>query len=65
MFSDQQNAYKHMIIEYSILKEKDTKFKAEIIKLKSEGMKTEAAFAQLLGLLGNPFEELLKFKYDV
>jgi hypothetical protein len=58
--TNQQNAYKHMIIEYEILKEKGSEFKAEIKKLKLKGLKTEAAFAKLLGLKGNPYEELLK-----
>ncbi|MBN1649680.1 MAG: DUF4269 domain-containing protein [Bacteroidales bacterium] len=58
--SSQQNAYKHMLIEYKILKEKGLAFKTEILKLKSEGYSTEAAFAHLLGIKGNPFNELLK-----
>ena len=55
-----QNAYKHMIAEYKILNAKSAEFKAEIIKLKREGLKTEPAFAKLLGLIGDPYEELLK-----
>jgi len=57
-----QNAYRHMLVEYEILKSKDEKFRAEIIRLKKEGLKTEPAFARLLGLNGNPYEELLKFE---
>lgn len=59
----QQNAYQHMIIEHKILLEKGEKFREEIIKLKEEGIKTEPAFAKLLGLEGNPYEELLKFDF--
>lgn len=59
----QQNAYQHMIIGYKILLEKGEKFRQEIIKLKEEGIKTEPAFAKLLGLEGNPYEELLKFDF--
>lgn len=58
--TSQQNAYKHMLIEYKILKANDLAFKTEILKLKSEGYTTEAAFAKQLGLSGNPFVELLK-----
>ncbi|NMH86136.1 DUF4269 domain-containing protein [Flavivirga sp. Y03] len=59
--SEEQNAYKHMLIENWILKQKGLTFKEEIIKLKSSGIKTEPAFATLLGLKGNPYTELLKF----
>lgn len=55
-----QNAYKHMIVEHKILSAKGDEFKMEIIRLKRKGLKTEPAFAKLLGLDGNPYEELLK-----
>lgn len=58
--TDKQNAYRHMLIENRILQEKGVEFKQEIIKLKSSGIKTEPAFAKLLGLSGNPYVELLK-----
>ncbi|TSE08479.1 MULTISPECIES: DUF4269 domain-containing protein [Aquimarina] len=58
--TQEQNAYKHMMIEYKILKKMGAKFKTDIRKLKKEGLKTEPAFAKLLGLTGNPYEELLK-----
>ncbi|MDH5367934.1 MAG: DUF4269 domain-containing protein [Cyclobacteriaceae bacterium] len=57
--TEQQNAYKHMILEYKILTKMGSTFKAQIKKLKKEGLKTEPAFAKLLGLSGNPYEELL------
>lgn len=57
---EQQHAYKHMLIEHKILQKMGPEFKAEIIKLKKEGLKTEPAFAKLLGLQGNPYTELLK-----
>jgi hypothetical protein len=60
--SFQQNAYQHMIIEQRLLIEKGEKFRQEIIKLKRQGLKTEPAFAKLLGLDGNPYKELLKLK---
>lgn len=58
--TEKQNAYMHMLIEHKILKEREIKFKNEIIKLKKDGLKTEAAFAKLLGIKGNPYDELLK-----
>ncbi len=59
---ERQNAYRHMIIENRILKEKGSKFKQRVKELKSKGIKTEPAFARLLGLQGNPYAELLKLK---
>lgn len=60
--SDKTNGYRHMIIEYKLLNLYGEKFKKEIIKLKKEGLKTEPAFAKLLKLEGNPYEELLKYQ---
>lgn len=56
----EQRAYRHMLTEYRILKEKGDEFKQQIIALKRLGIKTEPAFAQLLGISGNPYIELLK-----
>ncbi|WP_025144121.1 DUF4269 domain-containing protein [Pedobacter jeongneungensis] len=56
----QQNAYLHMLIEYKLLLEKGEEFRQEIISLKKQGYKTEPAFAKLLGIEGNAYEELLK-----
>ncbi|WP_343523377.1 DUF4269 domain-containing protein [Pedobacter sp.] len=55
----QQNAYRHMLIEHQILLERGEIFRQEIIRLKNKGIKTEPAFAQLLGLKGDPYEALL------
>ncbi|MDO6739439.1 DUF4269 domain-containing protein [Wenyingzhuangia sp. 2_MG-2023] len=60
--TEKQNAYQHMIIENRILKEKGSEFKQKVKELKSKGIKTEPAFAKLLGLNGNPYSELLKLK---
>lgn len=56
----EQNAYRHMMAEYKILKEKGEDFKQKIIELKKKGIKTEPAFGMLLNL-ENPYEDLLKF----
>jgi hypothetical protein len=58
----QQNGYRHMLVEYKILQERDEDFKQEIIRLKSLGYKTEPAFAKLLNLEGDPYEALLRLK---
>ncbi|RZK08254.1 MAG: DUF4269 domain-containing protein [Flavobacterium sp.] len=59
---ENQNGYMHMLIEHEILNAKGEDFRLEIIKLKQNGYKTEPAFAELLGLRGNPYKELLKYK---
>lgn len=53
------NAYRHMVIENRILNLLGEGFKRKVIGLKEGGLKTEPAFAFLLGLKGNPYEELL------
>lgn len=54
-----QNAYKHMLVEHKILNAKGDTFKKNILKLKKQGLKTEPAFAKLLGLKGDPYKALL------
>ncbi|BDD06856.1 DUF4269 domain-containing protein [Aureibacter tunicatorum] len=58
----QQNAYKHMIIEYKLLNKMGDSFKENIRYLKLEGIKTEPAFALLLKLEGDPYKELLNYE---
>ncbi|KAF2082791.1 DUF4269 domain-containing protein [Flavobacterium sharifuzzamanii] len=57
-----QNGYRHMVIEDQILRSRDENFRLAIIKLKERGIKTEPAFAMLLGLKGNVYQELLDYK---
>lgn len=57
-----QNAYRHLLVEYQILKEKGETFRQKVVELKKQGNKTEPAFAKLLGLEGNPYISLLKYK---
>ncbi|MBX2967518.1 MAG: DUF4269 domain-containing protein [Cyclobacteriaceae bacterium] len=57
----QQQAYRHMVIEYAVLQKRGEPFKQKIIELKKQGLKTEPAFAQLLKLTGDPYEALLSF----
>lgn len=58
----EQFAYKHLMIEHQILEHYGEDFKEKVIALKKKGIKTEPAFAHLLGLKGNPYMELLKVK---
>lgn len=55
----EQDGYRHMLIEYRLLQEKGVTFRQQILQLKQQGIKTEPAFAQLLGLQGDPYEALL------
>ncbi|MFH4968442.1 DUF4269 domain-containing protein [Gaetbulibacter sp. M240] len=58
----EQNAFRHMVIEDCILQSKGNEFRSAIRRLKSSGLKTEEAFAQLLGLKGDPYEALLQLE---
>lgn len=58
---EKQAAYRHMVLEENILRMKGNNFKDEIIALKKSGLKTEPAFAELLGLKGDPYEALLAY----
>ncbi|UTR13738.1 DUF4269 domain-containing protein [Salipaludibacillus sp. LMS25] len=53
-----QYAYLHMVIEHRLLARNPT-MKDEVIKLKKQGYKTESAFCRLLGLQGDPYEQLI------
>ncbi|WP_349410838.1 DUF4269 domain-containing protein [Pseudalkalibacillus sp. SCS-8] len=55
-----QYAYLHMIIEHELMK-RDTQLKSMIIDFKERGYKTEPAFCEVLGLAGDPYEELIAF----
>lgn len=56
-----QYGYRHMLIEYRIMEEKDDDFKQEILALKRSGLKTEPAFAAVLGIPGDPYMGLLEW----
>ena len=51
-----------MIKEFEILEKEGDEFRRKIIELKELGLKTEPAFAKLLGLSGDPYVELLKYQ---
>jgi len=56
----EQYAFLHMIIENALL-EQFPYIRAEVIRLKKEGMKTEPAFCKIFDLDGDPFESLLQY----
>jgi hypothetical protein len=58
--TEQQFAYRHMLIEHRLLEEKGEAFRQRIIELKNQGYKTEPAFAKELGLEGDPYFALLE-----
>jgi hypothetical protein len=60
--SDQQMAFRHMVQECRLLNLLGENFKVRIIELKKNGIKTEPAFATVLGLKGNPYRKLLDFE---
>jgi hypothetical protein len=62
--SKQQYAYRHLIVEYNLLRKYGEEFRQKIIELKRQGYKTEPAFALALGLTGDPYTELLKFEIN-
>lgn len=56
----EQEAVRHLLVEYAILQEKGESFRQAVIDLKMGGMKTEPAFGRLLGMEGGDvYEELL------
>ena len=62
--SKEQYAFRHMLIEHQILLQKGETFRQEIVKLKKKGLKTEPAFANILGLTGDPYKALLNYPLD-
>ncbi|GAA3404046.1 DUF4269 domain-containing protein [Paenibacillus hodogayensis] len=55
---ERQHAYLHMLVEHHLLL-RHPDIRTKIINLKKQGIKTEPAFAQVLGLTGDPYEALL------
>lgn len=57
-----QQAYLHFLIEEKLLKFGGDSIKRKILNLRNTGLKTEPAFAQALGLSGDPYIELLNLQ---
>lgn len=58
----EQNGYRHMVVEDRMLRLFGARFRQEVIRLKTEGIKTEPAFALLLGLSEDPYARLLELE---
>lgn len=58
----QQYAFRHLVVEHAILCAGGPTWHVAVRRLKEQGLKTEPAFAALLGLSGNPYEALLKLE---
>ena len=55
---DQQRAWVHLLAEAHLLAKTGPEAKEAVRALKRAGMKTEPAFAQVFGLVGDPYEAL-------
>lgn len=53
------DAYRHMLAEARVLRLLGGEFMRKVVKLKEKGVKTEPAFARLLGLEGDPYAAVL------
>lgn len=56
---EQQNGFRHMVIEHRLLEMMGDQARQQIRMRKQQGMKTEPAFAHYLSLVGDPYETLL------
>ncbi len=61
---EQQNAFRHLMICHRLLQLCGPRLRAEIKQQRLAGAKMEAAFAQQLGLRGDPYSELLKLEHE-
>lgn len=55
----QSAGYRHMKVEYRLLELFGEGLRSKVHRLRRQGMKTEPAFAQALGLGGDPYRALL------
>jgi len=55
----QQHGWRHLLVEAAVLAAGGEAWRTAVRALKAQGLKTEPAFAQLLGLPGDPYAALL------
>lgn len=60
--SIQQKAYRHFLVEERLLKLGGESFKNKILQQRLLGLKTEPAFAKVLNLMGDAFEQILNLQ---
>ena len=60
-----QYAYRHLRVEYFLLKQYGESLRRHVMQLKQAGLKTEPAFAKALNLAGDPYETLLTFEEKI
>ena len=57
--AQEQNAYRHMLVESRLLELGGEEFRRKVVELKRGGVKTEPAFCIALGVEGDPYENML------
>lgn len=57
-----QNGYRHLVVEARLLVLGGAALRQRVLALKASGVKTEPAFAQVLGLPGDPYQALLELE---
>lgn len=60
--TNQQQAFLHFQIEERLLRLGGSDFRAKVLNLRKQGLKTEPAFAQALSLSGDPYQALLNLQ---
>ncbi|GAA4344435.1 DUF4269 domain-containing protein [Flaviaesturariibacter amylovorans] len=55
----EQEAWRHLVVEAHLLQVHGEPLRAAVLQLRANGLKTEPAFAQALGLPGDPYAALL------
>lgn len=58
----EQRAYRHMLIEARLLHLGGARLRQAVLARKRQDLNTEAAFVDILGMVGNPFEALLQLE---
>lgn len=61
----QQDAWRHMVVEWALLQDRLKGYAAELKNLKREGLTTEEAFASLIGMQGDPYKGLIALGYSL
>lgn len=63
--SKQQYAFRHLLVEHQLLVQFGEELRKKVIHFKKQGYKTEPAFAEALGIQGDPYIELLRLPTDL